>query len=103
MLNRLLGKVTHLQDGKAKVMWREGAEGLRLDFWNEMERLVPAMQDAAILDAVRLSRDVGVLLWHGIAFDDGRLDRVVEPGIDAEEIAYLSAFLEASSSLRAAL
>jgi hypothetical protein len=43
--------------------------------------------------AVELARDVGVLLWHGLAWDDGRIDRVVEPGKDENELAHLNAFL----------
>lgn len=43
----------------------------------------------AIIDAAHA---VGVLLWHGFAFDDGRLDRVVQQGMDDEEIMRLDLF-----------
>lgn len=35
---------------------------------------------------------LGMLLWHGIAFDDGRLDRVVDECRDKDEIQRLDAF-----------
>lgn len=35
---------------------------------------------------------LGVLLWHGIAFDDGRLDRVVDECRDKEEVRRLDLF-----------
>ncbi|UNI14228.1 hypothetical protein JDV02_000880 [Purpureocillium takamizusanense] len=46
-------------------------------------------------ESVAMSRRLGILLWRGIAFDDGRIDRVVEPGRDDNEIHKLRLFLEA--------
>lgn len=45
------------------------------------------------LETVKLARTLGILLWHGIAFDDGRLDRVVCEGRDDEEIQRLDMHL----------
>ncbi|KAL3964575.1 protein kinase-like protein [Purpureocillium lilacinum] len=45
-------------------------------------------------EEVALSRKLGILLWRGIAFDDGRIDRVVEAGRDDAEIRKLRLFLE---------
>ena len=49
-----------------------------------------------MLESVKLARDLGVLLWHGIAFDDGAINRVVQEGRDIEEIHRLDAFLDLS-------
>lgn len=43
-------------------------------------------------EAVLLARDVGVLLWYGTAFDEGRLDKVVNEQDDRVELACLEAF-----------
>lgn len=70
------------------------SEELRALFWAELERLVSALEQKSVLEAVRLARDLGVLLWHGIAFDNGAIDRVVQEGRDVEEIHRLDAFLD---------
>lgn len=51
------------------------------------------------METVKLARTLGILLWHGIAFDDGRLDRVVSEGKDDEEIQRLDMHLFGSGSL----
>ena len=40
-------------------------------------------------------RRLGILLWRGLAFDDGRIDRVVDEKRDAMELCKLRAFLAA--------
>ena len=55
---------------------------------------IPELRLDTVLEAVKLSRDLGVLLWHGIAFDDGAIDRVVQEGRDIDEIHRLDAFLD---------
>ncbi|KAI9050105.1 hypothetical protein LZ554_006248 [Drepanopeziza brunnea f. sp. 'monogermtubi'] len=72
------------------------AEYLRTVFWDELKRSIPELGHNHVLEAVKLARDLGVLLWHGIAFDDGAIDRVVQQGRDIEEIHRLDAFLDIS-------
>lgn len=69
----------------------DDVEALRSVFW---ERLVKERPDVeARLKDVRIMRDVGVLLWLGYAWDEGRIDRVVNEVDDAEELVCLRAFL----------
>lgn len=87
-LEELLGVVT-----STGFRYREDANNLRAVFWIELDMLIPELKQTRTLEAVKLARDLGVLLWHGIAFDDGALDRVVQEGRDVEEIHRLDAFL----------
>lgn len=87
-LEEILGKIT-----RSGFQYIPEAEELRALFWAELRRSVPAMGQSHVLEAVKLARDLGVLLWHGIAFDDGAIDRVVQEGRDVEEIQRLDAFL----------
>jgi len=72
------------------------ASELREIFWTELVKCIPELRDDATLRAVKLSRDLGILLWYGIAFDNGNIDRVVQEGRDVEEIQKLDAFLGSS-------
>ncbi|KAK4505793.1 hypothetical protein PRZ48_003758 [Zasmidium cellare] len=84
-------------DNKRKVfVYYEQANTLRDIFWQRLKDEIPELRDKAMWEAVFLSRDIGILLWHGIAWDDGRLDRVVDYENDTEELAYLESFLEGS-------
>lgn len=85
-LEEMLGAMT-------KGGWRYcvQAERLRGLFWEELRRTIG--EGGEVVERVRMARDVGVLLWWGIAWDDGRIDRVVEEGRDVEEIVRLDAFL----------
>ena len=65
---------------------------LRVLFWSELRKLIPELQQTKTFEAVKLSRDLGILLWHGIAFDNGAIDRVVQEDRDVEEIHRLDAF-----------
>jgi hypothetical protein len=69
----------------------DNAPQLRSLFWTRLLELVPELVDR--LEEVRLMRDVGVLLWHGYAWDEGAIDRVVDDLNDAEELTKLRAFL----------
>jgi len=89
-VDHLLGRL----QGPNKFVWYDSATELRAVFWGALWKRIPRLDDQVVQKAVRLARDIGVLLWHGIAFDDGRIDRVVEVGQDDEELAYLSAFVE---------
>ncbi|KAH0541956.1 hypothetical protein FGG08_003588 [Glutinoglossum americanum] len=66
---------------------REAAYRKLLEEIPELER------NTSLLEAVAVARDLGVLLWHGFAWDDGAIDRVVDSA-DAGEIMYLEAFLD---------
>lgn len=70
---------------------------LRELFWTELTVLIPELRASALLEKIRLARDLGVLLWYGIAFDNGSIDRVVQEGRDVEEIQRLDAFLDLES------
>lgn len=70
------------------------ADHLRRIFWKELEDAIPKLRlDPDLRESVELARLLGILLWHGIAFDDGSLDRAVEIGRDEEEIEMLDLLL----------
>lgn len=88
-LEELLGEMT-----PKGFSYCPNANSIRDLFWTCLLKKVPELQYH--LTAVSLARDLGVLLWHGIAFDEGKIDRVVQEGRDDEEIAYLDTFLDVS-------
>lgn len=69
------------------------AEALRELFWGELKGLVPLLKDVEFRERVEWARVAGILLWHGFAWDDGKLDRVVEEGKDDEEVQRLDVML----------
>ena len=70
------------------------ADHLRQLYWGELLAAIPELaRDPRRAALVRKAQVLGILLWHGIAFDDGRLDRVVEEGRDDAEVERLDAFL----------
>lgn len=93
-VDHLLCTLRRTRHGGQEVVWRDDAEQLRRIFWSQLSRLIPALANPTLAKGVSLSRDIGVLLWHGIAFDDGKLDRVVEPDKDDEDLAYLSSYVD---------
>ncbi|KOS22447.1 hypothetical protein ESCO_001661 [Escovopsis weberi] len=81
-----------------------GHEELRRHFWDRLLAL-SRCGDLGIrpwLGEVEAARKLGVLLWVGIAFDEGRIDRVIEPGRDEAEMQKLTPFLEAACPVDAA-
>nr|POE73063.1 hypothetical protein CFP56_31002 [Quercus suber] len=56
--------------------WGRGDRKLREWFWTELENRVDGLR--GVRKGVRLARTVGILLWFGFAWDDGRIDRVVD-------------------------
>ncbi|KAI9764808.1 MAG: hypothetical protein M1840_008077 [Geoglossum simile] len=58
-----------------------------------LEEIPELQQNTGLLEAVAVARDLGVLLWHGFAWDDGAIDRVVADSTDEREIMYLETFL----------
>ncbi|KAI4930417.1 hypothetical protein J4E85_005044 [Alternaria conjuncta] len=93
-LEHLLGNMTTSLPGSA-LTWNylNGATQLRELFWSRLIDAVPELE--ARMGDVRVMRDMGVLLWHGIAWDDGAINRVVNDGEDVEELVKLRAFLTA--------
>jgi hypothetical protein len=88
-LEEILGKMT-----ATGFQYHGDAEELRVLFWAELQKHVSDLEQKPVLEAVKLARDLGVLLWHGIAFDNGAIDRVVQESRDVEEIQRLDAFLD---------
>jgi hypothetical protein len=87
-LDEILGYVS---DGR--FVYHSDAEQARNAFWRRLKAEIPELAHTDIMRAVLLARDLGILLWHGFAFDDGAIDRVVQEGRDDEEICYLDALL----------
>ncbi|POR36455.1 Putative very-long-chain (3R)-3-hydroxyacyl-CoA dehydratase [Tolypocladium paradoxum] len=77
-------------------------EGLRQVFWDRFLYLCRdgfELGTGLRLKEVQLARNMGIMLWRGIAFDDGRIDRVVQAGRDDSELHKLQLFLNAPSGL----
>ncbi|KAI9735321.1 MAG: hypothetical protein M1818_006516 [Claussenomyces sp. TS43310] len=79
-------------------VYHDDAEQCRTAFWTTLHREIPRLAETTFRNAVLLARDLGVLLWHGFAFDDGAINRVVQMGKDCTEILYLEAFLQPQRS-----
>lgn len=90
----LLGEADH--DGR--FAYYPEAEELREYFRLSLEAEIPDLRlqpgSEGFRNNVETAHALGVLLWHGIAFDNGRLDRVVDEGRpeDAEELRMLDLF-----------
>ncbi|KAI1098073.1 hypothetical protein F4804DRAFT_325766 [Jackrogersella minutella] len=88
-LQELLG-----EDRDGHFVYYPKAKHLRNLFWAELLSNLPELsQDARRVALIRKAQILGILLWHGIAFDNGRLDRAVEERKDGGEIERLDAFL----------
>ncbi|KAK0711136.1 hypothetical protein B0H67DRAFT_646538 [Lasiosphaeris hirsuta] len=103
-LEELLGRTTTtgIRNGAGRpypppdssFAYSPAADNLRVIFWQELETAVPVLAtDALLRETVRDARLLGILLWHGIAFDDGKLNRVVQEGRDDHEIQRLDVIL----------
>lgn len=79
--------------GRYRFVYYQRAMQLRESFWQELLKALPDLRQGHLREAMLLAREVGILLWHGIAFDDGKLDRVINATDDRQEVAYLEAFL----------
>lgn len=94
-LEHLLGYLVPASPNtKPTWVYFDDAEQLRESFWTCLVAALPDLR--AQIEDVRVMRDVGVMLWHGIAWDDGAIDRVVNEVDDVEELAKLRAFLDAA-------
>lgn len=92
-LEHLLGVVQSQPQelGGTTFVHYDNAAQLRERFWSTLVELVPEIGGRT--EEVKLMRDVGVFLWHGYAWDEGAIDRVVNEVNDVEELAKLRAFL----------
>jgi serine/threonine protein kinase len=88
-LEEILGHMT----GDNQFVYYADAEQARAAFWDKFRTEIPLLGDKKTFEAVLLARDLGILLWHGFAFDDGAINRVVEEGRDYQEICYLDTLL----------
>lgn len=81
--------------GVKRFVYYDQATMLREFFWLALRGRMQGLlvQDTRVYESVLLARKVGIMLWHGFAWDDGNLDRVVNPVDDAEEMEYLRAIL----------
>lgn len=95
-LEEVLGRVS--ADGKSFEYYEDHLY-LRARFWNRLTVLAasspPVFQPRGFMEHVRTGRTLGILLWRGIAFDDGKIDRVVSEDRDELEIFKLRLFLGA--------
>ncbi|KAF2492297.1 hypothetical protein BU16DRAFT_109241 [Lophium mytilinum] len=92
-LEYLLGWID-LESNQSFVYF-ENVDELRDLFWNELTACIDidlGMQELW-KGRVALARDLGVLLWFGFAWDDGKIDRVVNRDDDPEVVECLEAFL----------
>jgi hypothetical protein len=96
-LENLLGYITTASPGTSShraaptFTYYDNAPRLREMFWSHFFKAMPEAESR--LEDVRAMRDMGVLLWYGYAWDDGKIDRVVNETDDAVEVACLRAFL----------
>lgn len=101
-LEALLGESDH--DGRFD--YYPEAKELREHFWLKLESEIPDLRlqtrSKSLKRNIETAHALGVLLWHGIAFDDGRLDRVVdeEKSEDAEEVRMLNLFFSRDEKTR---
>ncbi|GJC95327.1 mus38-like protein [Colletotrichum higginsianum] len=72
------------------------ASSLRTLFWNEVGRVVG---DEEVTRRARRAQVLGVLLWRGIAFDDGALGRVVDAQRDWWDVQRLGVWLFGNGGL----
>jgi len=87
-LEEILGYMT-----EAGFVYHEDAEQARSAFWMRLNEEIPDLSQKDRLTSINLSRKLGILLWHGFAFDDGAINRVVQDDRDQREICYLDALL----------
>lgn len=98
-IEEVLGEDMHFPTGGFKFKYYDDHEELRRLFWDEFLSLIRRdgreIQLREVEAEAEAARKLGILLWRGIAFDDGKIDRVVETGRDDSEIHKLRLFLEA--------
>ncbi|KZL84206.1 hypothetical protein CI238_11760 [Colletotrichum incanum] len=76
--------------GVTRFEYYPEANALRNLFWDEVGRVVG---DEEVIRRARLAQVLGVLLWRGIAFDDGALGRAVDAEKDWWDLQRLRVWL----------
>ncbi|KAK2032667.1 hypothetical protein LX32DRAFT_661038 [Colletotrichum zoysiae] len=98
-LEEMLGEDVPVEDGShgtgggvgtTRFEYYPEAGVLRRLFWDEVGRVV---DDEEVIRRARLAQVLGVLLWRGIAFDDGALERAVDGERDWWDMQRLNAWL----------
>ncbi|CAN8097399.1 unnamed protein product [Discula destructiva] len=82
-------------DASGSFSYYSDEDELRSLFWAQLEVEVSAfgfVLDEHTRRVVDAAHVLGILLWHGIAFDDGKLDRVVQEAVDDKEMQRLDLF-----------
>ncbi|GME58929.1 Protein kinase-like [Neofusicoccum parvum] len=88
------GKGASDREKKFSFTYYPEAAELRALFWEEVKRRIGTpFEDPMVKEAADVIRDVGVLLWFGFAWDEGRIDRVVNEKDDPRELVLLETFL----------
>lgn len=92
-LEHLLGSLRMPSHGSGTPAfdYYDNAVHLRERFWSTLIGLVSELDKR--IEEVKVMRDIGILLWHGYAWDGGAIDRVVDEVNDREELTKLRAFL----------
>ncbi|KAI0114901.1 hypothetical protein F4814DRAFT_297643 [Daldinia grandis] len=89
------------EDKNGHFIYYPEAKHLRNLFWAELLSQLPELlRNSKRVGLIRKAQVLGIFLWHGIAFDDGKLDRTVEDGKDDGEIERLDAFLLSRPGVR---
>ncbi|KAJ8606042.1 hypothetical protein MRB53_041240 [Persea americana] len=88
-VERLLGYMSTDKEKLPCFVYYDCADELRELFWKQLIEWLPDFH-GQLRTSIELSKTVGVLLWHGFAWDDGKIDRVISDSIeDAVDLAYL--------------
>lgn len=80
---------------KVEFTYYDQAPALRAHFYAQLALLIPELREPGMKKQVALARNVGVLLWFGFGWDDGKIDRIINEKDDPAEMAQLVAFLGA--------
>ncbi|KAF1347710.1 hypothetical protein BDV97DRAFT_355835 [Delphinella strobiligena] len=82
-------------EAKIRFKYYNQAPALRTHFYTQLELLMPELSEPGLKKQVALARKVGMLLWFGFRWDDGKIDSVINEKDDPIEMAQLVAFLGA--------
>jgi hypothetical protein len=97
-LEHLLGYLDRSDRLAPRFRFYDEAPKLREVFRSTLFEHLPELERQNKLEDLLLMRDAGVLLWYGYAWDEGRIDRVVNEEDDREEIECLRAFLRSTDA-----
>jgi hypothetical protein len=100
-IDECLGK----DDAEKGFVYFPDHEEMAAVFWDKFLDLCrghapPELTDGTTAKELDMARRFGLLLWRGIAFDNGHLDRLVEAGRDDAELRKLKVLLAAPSAMQ---